>query len=78
MMTSRSGEDDIVAGPAAGADDYMIKPIRRAELVARVCKALLRRYIRAKTTRKAKLLALVPTNLMFAQAVPNSMAKKLS
>ena len=42
FMTSRSGEDDIVAGLAAGANDYMIKPIRKSELVART-QALLRR-----------------------------------
>lgn len=42
FITGRSNEDDIVAGLASGADDYMIKPIRRGELVARV-QALLRR-----------------------------------
>ena len=42
FLTNSSGEDDIVAGMAAGADDYMIKPLRRGELVARV-QALLRR-----------------------------------
>lgn len=42
FLTTSSGEDDIVAGLAAGADDYMIKPLRRSEMVARV-QALLRR-----------------------------------
>ncbi|MET3130129.1 DNA-binding response OmpR family regulator [Oxalobacteraceae bacterium GrIS 1.11] len=42
FIANSSGEDDIVAGMAAGADDYMIKPLRRGELVARV-QALLRR-----------------------------------
>jgi DNA-binding response OmpR family regulator len=42
FLTSSSAEDDIVAGVNAGADDYMIKPLRRGEMVARV-QALLRR-----------------------------------
>lgn len=42
FMTSSSGEDDIVAGVGAGASDYVIKPLRRGELVARV-QAMLRR-----------------------------------
>ena len=42
FITNSSAEDDIVAGVSAGADDYMIKPLRRGELVARG-QALLRR-----------------------------------
>jgi DNA-binding response OmpR family regulator len=42
FLAGRSGEDDIVAALAGGANDYMIKPIRRGELVTRI-QALLRR-----------------------------------
>lgn len=42
FITSRTSEDDLVTGLRAGADDYMVKPIRAGELLARVG-ALLRR-----------------------------------
>ncbi len=36
MLTARSDELDVLTGFDAGADDYVVKPFRMAELVARV------------------------------------------
>jgi two-component system, OmpR family, response regulator RegX3 len=42
FATGRDSEEDVVSALEAGADDYMIKPVRRMEVVARI-QALCRR-----------------------------------
>ncbi|RDK08743.1 response regulator transcription factor [Cupriavidus lacunae] len=44
FVTSRTAESDIVDGLTVGADDYMLKPIRAGELIARVRSLLRRAY----------------------------------
>jgi response regulator RpfG family c-di-GMP phosphodiesterase len=36
LLTAKSGQEDLVAGLRAGADDYVVKPFEREELHARL------------------------------------------
>ena len=48
ILTARDEQLDIVAGLDAGADDYLVKPFRLSELLARV-----RAHLRRATTASA-------------------------
>ena len=47
MLSARGDENDILRGLQLGADDYLTKPFRPKELVARV-KAILRRAVKTR------------------------------
>ncbi len=55
ILSAKSSETDRVVGLEVGADDYLAKPFGMSELVAR-CRALLRRYRRAKVPQEASSL----------------------
>ncbi|MGQ7294909.1 response regulator transcription factor [Quadrisphaera sp. KR29] len=61
VLTARSDEVDLVVGLDAGADDYVSKPFRLAELLARV-RALLRRGDAQALQMAARGVRLDPTS----------------
>ena len=68
FMTSGSKEGDIVAGLDSGANDYIVKPIRKNELVTRVQAQLRRAYPSLH----------MPENLEFGQYVFETRSARLT
>jgi DNA-binding response OmpR family regulator len=64
MLTAKGAEGDIVLGLEAGANDYIIKPLRLVELIARIHTQL--RQFRASNDSQFEIgnLSFVPANKM--------------
>ena len=64
MLTAKGAEDDIVLGLEAGANDYITKPLRLGELIARIRTQL--RQFRASDDARFEIgnLSFVPANKM--------------
>ena len=73
LLTALSTTDDIVKGLNAGADDYLTKPFKLAELVARI-KALLRRSNTNVENQNSEVLRFsdLELNINTKQAVRNN------
>jgi signal transduction histidine kinase len=52
LLSARGGEDSRIEGIAAGADDYLVKPLSSRELVARVDGAVRLARLRRETARR--------------------------
>lgn len=79
MMTQHDGENDIVFGLDSGADDYLIKPLRERELIARV-NAQARKYYpemqRAKIVEVGKFALDVSAHAATVDGAPIELSQR--
>ncbi len=57
MLTAKDGSQDVTKGFQVGTDDYLVKPVRREELIARIRRMLERTYGSDTVERSATMAA---------------------
>jgi len=62
ILTSRDGTDDVIHGFELGADDYIVKPFKTVELIARV-EAILRRVEGYQSRRAPPIVRVGPIEI---------------
>lgn len=72
MLTARSSVDDRIAGLAAGADDYLVKPFHPRELAMRVATHLRR----SERERNLNSLTHLPGSLRIERAIASLVAQQ--
>ncbi len=76
MVTARDDETDVLVGLGIGADDYLSKPFRMREVVARV-RALLRRVERANALAAPANAAAAPAAITLGGLVLDAAARRV-
>ena len=79
MITSRSDDEDVVEGLAAGADDYIVKPLHPQIFIARVDAALRRAMLNRPARRSASFgqyVFDVPTETVMISGEPVKLTAK--
>lgn len=79
MITSRSDDEDVVEGLAAGADDYIVKPLHPQIFIARVDAALRRAMLNRPAKRSATFGSYVfdvPTETVMIAGAPVKLTAK--
>jgi signal transduction histidine kinase len=56
LLSARAGEEAIVEGLAAGADDYLIKPFSAQELISRITAHLQMAHVRQQTLQQERAI----------------------